>query len=65
MAVMVAKIQKKLIATIQVKLCYLIQESGTKFAGIFIIKVFAINLPSQLFLGCPVGFHNFFYTVNF
>ena len=54
---------KILITTIQVNLCCLLQVSlgfGTKFTWIFIIKNCAINLPSQLFLGCHLRFHIFF-----
>ena len=41
-------------------LCCLLQVSlgfGTKFTWIVIIKIFAINLPSQPFLGCHLWFH--------
>ena len=34
---------------------------GTKFTGIVVIKIFAINLPSQPFLGRHLGFHIFFH----
>ena len=53
---------KILIATIQVNLCCLLYISlgfGTKFTWIVIIKIFAINLPSQPFLGHHLGFHIF------
>jgi len=56
-------IAKTLIMTIQVLLCYLLHASlgfGTKFTWIVIIKIFAIILLSQPFLGCHLGFHIFF-----
>ena len=34
---------------------------GTKFTRIVVIKIFTINLPSQPFLGCHLGFHIFFH----
>ena len=34
--------------------------AASKFAWIFVIKIFAIILPSQPLLGCHLGFHNFF-----
>ena len=54
---------KILITTIQVNLCSLLQVSlgfSTKFTWIVVIKSFAINLPSQPFLGRHLWFHIFF-----
>ena len=34
---------------------------GTKFTRIVVIKIFAMNLPSQPFLGRYLGFHIFFH----
>jgi len=56
-------IAKILIMAIQVNLCCLIHTSlgfSTKFIWIAAIKIFAINLPSQPFLGRHLGFHIFF-----
>ena len=50
--------------TIQVYLCVLFQVSlglSTKFPWTVDIKIFAIDLPSQSFLGLHLWFHIFFY----
>ena len=55
---------KFLITTIQVNLCVLLQVSlglSTKFNWIVVIKIFAIELLSQPFLGCHLWFHVFFH----
>ena len=55
---------KILITTIQVNLCVLLQVSlglGTKFTWIVVIKIFAIELLSQPFLGRHLWFHVFFH----
>ena len=48
-----------LIMAIQVN--FVPRPSGTKFTWIVVIKIFTINLPSQPFLGCHLGFHIFFH----
>ena len=49
--------------TIQVNL---VPNPRVKFGGgnasSPVIKIFAINLPSQPFLGCHLGFHRFFHS---
>jgi len=57
-------IAKILIMTIHVNLVLNPSETWRKqhkFTWIVVIKTFAINLPSQPFLGCHVGFHIFFH----
>jgi len=50
-----------LITIIQVNFVLPPPGLGTKLTRIIIIKICAINLlPSQPFLGCQLGFHNFF-----
>ena len=54
-----------LIAIIQVNLVPNTSEAGRrqhKLIWIIAIKICAINLPSQPFLGCQLWFHNFFYA---
>jgi len=56
-------IAKILMTTIQENLCGLLHVPlgfGTKFTQIVIIKIFAINIPPQPFLGRHLGFHIFF-----
>ena len=64
MAVMVRRlIAKILITTIQANLCCLLHVSlgfSSKFTWIVFIKIFAINLLSQPFLGRHFIFHIFF-----
>jgi len=58
-------IAKNLIVTIQVNLCCLLHVSvwlGTKFTWIVAIKILAISLPSQPFLGRHLRFHIFFHN---
>ena len=54
---------KILITLIQVNL--VLFGLGTKFTWIVVIKIFTINLPSQPFLGCHLGFHIFFHLSLF
>jgi len=56
-------IAKVLIMTIQLNLVLNPSETWRRqhnFTWIVVIKFFAINLPSQPFLGCHLGFHIFF-----
>ena len=63
MAVMVGRLMAKILTmTIQLNLVPKPWRSHHKFTLIVIIKTFAINLPSQSFLGCHLGFHIFFHT---
>jgi len=59
-------IAKILTTTIQANLCYLLHISlrfGTKSLELSLLKkIFAINLPSQPFLGHHLGFHIFFHN---
>jgi len=60
-------IAKILITTIQVNLMpnpSKMWRRQHKFTWIVVIKIFAINLPSQPFLGRHLGFH-FFFTMAF
>jgi len=58
-------IAKNLITTIQVNSVLILSETWRrqhKFTWIVVIKIFAINLPSQPFLGCHLAFHIFFHN---
>jgi len=54
--------QDILLTTIKKNFCALLQVSlglGTKFTWIVVIKIYAIKLSSQPFLGCHIWFHIF------